>query len=141
LEIVAYTNGGGSSHSFSPSVGCSHFEKDAPKVRRREAEYATMLTPWRSGVNREMNTKPEEHTNVTIEFRDVEYSVPTKAAPILAQISLKILPGEIVILLGRSGSGKTTILRLVNRLLKTTRGTVFVNECPVDSLDLLRLRR
>jgi len=101
-----------------------------------------MLTPWREGVNREMNTKREKHANVTIEFREVEYSVRTKRdAPILSGISLRILQGETVILLGRSGSGKTTLLKLVNRLLKATKGTVAVNGESVDALDPIQLRR
>ncbi len=100
-----------------------------------------MVTPRRSGVNREMNTKLRERANITIEFRGVEYSVPTKAAPILTEISLAISQGETVVLLGRSGSGKTTLLKLVNRLLKATKGTVFVNGASVDSSDPIRLRR
>ncbi len=100
-----------------------------------------MVTPRRSGVNREMNTKLKEHANVTIEFRGVEYCVPTKAAPILTEISLAISQGEIVVLLGRSGSGKTTLLKLVNRLLAATKGTVFVNGAPVDTFNPIRLRR
>ena len=100
-----------------------------------------MVTPRRSGVNREMKTKPAEHTNVTVEFRNVEYCVPTRSAPILSQIDLKISQGETVILLGRSGSGKTTLLKLVNRLLKATKGTVCVNGTGVDDLDPIGLRR
>jgi osmoprotectant transport system ATP-binding protein len=101
-----------------------------------------MLTPPRSRVNREMNTKPEEQMKVTIEFRGVEYSVPTKAgAPILNGISLSVAHGETVVLLGRSGSGKTTLLKLVNRLLKTSKGAVFVNGASVDDQDPIRLRR
>lgn len=112
------------------------------KITRREAGYATMLTPQRSRVNREMNTKPEEQIKVTIEFRGVEYSVPTNpGAPILAGVSLRIAQGETVVLLGRSGSGKTTLLKLVNRLLKTSKGTVFVNGAPVEEQDPIRLRR
>lgn len=89
-----------------------------------------------------MNAKPEKHGNVTIEFRGVEYSVPTKPeTPILSQISLKILQGETVVLLGRSGSGKTTLLKLVNRLLKATAGEILVNGAAVASQDLTRLRR
>ncbi|GAC1635859.1 MAG: hypothetical protein NVS9B14_13650 [Candidatus Acidiferrum sp.] len=101
-----------------------------------------MFTLRRTGVNREMNTKPEQHGEVTIEFRGVEYSVPGRPdAPILSEISVRILQGETAVLLGRSGSGKTTLLKLVNRLLGATKGTVFVNGASVDSLDPIQLRR
>jgi osmoprotectant transport system ATP-binding protein len=49
--------------------------------------------------------------------------------------------GEILVLLGRSGSGKTTALKLVNRLLLPTAGEVRVNGVPNSQGDVIRLRR
>ena len=101
-----------------------------------------MFTLCSGSVNREMNAKTENNVNVTIAFRDVEYSVPTRSeSPILSQISLEIMKGETVMLLGRSGSGKTTLLKLVNRLLRPTAGKVFVNGSETDSVDPIQLRR
>lgn len=51
---------------------------------------------------------------------------------VLEDITLSVMPGEIVALLGRSGSGKSTLLRHVAGLSKPTRGTVFSNGVPVD---------
>ncbi len=49
--------------------------------------------------------------------------------------------GETLVLLGRSGSGKTTALRLINRLLDPTRGAVFLNGEDVRQIDAIQLRR
>jgi osmoprotectant transport system ATP-binding protein len=75
-----------------------------------------------------------------IEFRDVAY-VLTNGQPLLAGLSLQVQRGETLVLLGRSGSGKTTTLKLVNRLLTPTGGEVWVNGAPTAATDVIRLRR
>ncbi len=56
-------------------------------------------------------------------------------------VSLEVLPGECVCLIGGSGSGKTTTLRLINRLLEPTSGRVLVDGVDVAGLDPIPLRR
>ena len=74
-----------------------------------------------------------------IEFRDVSYSV--NGIQVLSGLNLRVAQGEILVLLGRSGSGKTTTLKLVNRLVAPSSGQVLVNGAPNDQVDLIRLRR
>ncbi len=74
-----------------------------------------------------------------IEFRDVSYRLGE--TQVLRKFSLQIKRGENFILLGRSGSGKTTTLKLINRLLSPTEGAVWVNGKPNSQADLIRLRR
>jgi osmoprotectant transport system ATP-binding protein len=75
-----------------------------------------------------------------IEFRDVGYRLPN-GRPLLEDISLTIQTGETLMLLGRSGSGKTTCLKLINRLLEPTSGEVMVQGKPLTEWDPIRLRR
>ena len=75
-----------------------------------------------------------------IEFRDVTYDLPS-GQRILASLNLKIQRGEILVLLGRSGSGKTTTLKLINRLLSPTSGEIFVEGKAAGAEDVVRLRR
>ena len=74
-----------------------------------------------------------------IEFCDVSYSV--NGIQVLSDLHLRVAHGEILVLLGRSGSGKTTTLKLVNRLLSPTSGQILVNGAPNDQVDVIRLRR
>jgi osmoprotectant transport system ATP-binding protein len=74
-----------------------------------------------------------------IEFRNVSYSVAD--TQVLSGLNLGVQRGEALVLLGRSGSGKTTTLKLVNRLLSPTAGEVRVNGVPNDDVDPIRLRR
>jgi osmoprotectant transport system ATP-binding protein len=76
-----------------------------------------------------------------VEFRDVTYSVPNLASPIISHLNLAVAPGETLVLLGESGCGKTTTLKLVNRLLTPTSGQVLVEGRSTTEADPIQLRR
>src|ERR1700751_339966 len=78
----------------------------------------------------------------TIEFTNVEYRVPGRDdRSVLSGISLKIHQDETIALLGRSGSGKTTMLKLINRLRTCSSGNLCVENQPVQNWDVIQLRR
>jgi osmoprotectant transport system ATP-binding protein len=77
---------------------------------------------------------------VTIEFKSVEFSVAAGVL-LLSGVSFSVRRGETLTLLGRSGSGKTTCLKMINRLLAPTRGEVRVDGTPVEQWDAIKLRR
>jgi len=74
-----------------------------------------------------------------IEFRDVSYRVA--GTEVLSGFNLQVQSGETLVLLGRSGSGKTTSLKLVNRLLSPTSGEIRVKGVSNGKRDVIRLRR
>jgi osmoprotectant transport system ATP-binding protein len=61
--------------------------------------------------------------------------------PILDSVDLEIASGQTVAIIGRSGAGKTTALRLVNGLAVPTTGDVLIDEQPLSQLDLVATRR
>ncbi|HEY1658828.1 MAG TPA: ATP-binding cassette domain-containing protein [Candidatus Sulfotelmatobacter sp.] len=75
-----------------------------------------------------------------IAFRDVIYKFPD-GRELLHGLNLQVHRGETLILLGRSGSGKTTMLKLINRLLTPSSGSVSVNGGAGKTVDVIRLRR
>jgi osmoprotectant transport system ATP-binding protein len=77
--------------------------------------------------------------NPAIEFRNVSYRIGNNQ--VLVDLNLRVAPGETLVLLGRSGSGKTTTLKLVNRLVSPSSGTILVNGSPNHEGDVIRLRR
>jgi len=74
-----------------------------------------------------------------VSFRSVSCRVGQK--DILRNLSFDVEAGETLVLLGRSGSGKTTVLKLVNGLLLPSEGTVLVEGTPTTAWDPIRLRR
>jgi osmoprotectant transport system ATP-binding protein len=81
----------------------------------------------------------DKDTKTIVEFRGVDYSID--GAAILHDINLQIYKGEILILLGESGCGKTTTLKLINRLIEPTSGEIIVNGRPAAGWDPIKLRR
>jgi osmoprotectant transport system ATP-binding protein len=74
-----------------------------------------------------------------VEFSSVNFQIG--AAKILDNINLQIKKGEILILLGASGCGKTTTLKLINRLYEPTSGEVLVEGKSTVAWDVIKLRR
>jgi osmoprotectant transport system ATP-binding protein len=83
---------------------------------------------------------PTASERPAIEFVDVSYVAPG-GQEVLSRLNLSVRGGETLVLLGRSGSGKTTTLKLVNRLLLPSVGEVRVNGVPNSQGDVIRLRR
>jgi osmoprotectant transport system ATP-binding protein len=78
--------------------------------------------------------------DTAIEFRDVSFALPD-GKTLLANLNLQVQQGETLVLLGRSGSGKTTTMKLINRLIDPTAGEVRVERKPTVNWDPIRLRR
>ncbi len=76
-----------------------------------------------------------------IEFRDVSFAYPNQSEPALRNVSLRIMPGEHVVILGRTGSGKTTLQKLILGLYAPTSGAVRMDGIDLRQLDPADLRR
>ena len=90
-----------------------------------------------------MNLKiASDNVHPTIQFQNVTYSINGSVHhAIVKEISLSVDPGQTLVLLGRSGSGKTALLKLINRMLVPTTGQVVVRERPTTEWEPIQLRR
>ena len=82
---------------------------------------------------------PPDHRPV-IQFQNVSYCLEN-GLELLHNLTLEVERGETLVLLGRSGSGKTTTLKLINHLLSPSGGVVLVDGRSLCDWDLIRLRR
>jgi osmoprotectant transport system ATP-binding protein len=80
-----------------------------------------------------------ENQQPIVEFRRVSFEID--GARILDDLNLEIFRGETLVLLGESGCGKTTTLKLINRLYEPTGGEVLVEGKSTTAWDAIRLRR
>ncbi len=94
-----------------------------------------MVNNYSITLNEPSNTQP------VVQFRAVSYAPPGASVPIIADLNLEITRGETLVLLGESGCGKTTTLRLINRLLVPTTGAVLVEGRATTEWDAIELRR
>jgi len=96
--------------------------------------------PFAARAARPQSMNMVQQPNAMIEFREVSYRLED-GRPLLCDLNLQVRRGETMVLLGRSGSGKTTTLKLINRLLEPTEGQVLVDGCATTDADPIRLRR
>lgn len=84
-----------------------------------------------------------ERPNLTgkIEFEDVTFTYPGADVPALNKVSFKIEPGEKIAIIGRIGSGKSTIAKLMLKLYEPDSGTILIDGIDISQIDPADLRR
>ena len=75
-----------------------------------------------------------------IEFRDVQFNYPDATVPTLEHLNIKIKAGTKVAIVGRTGSGKSTLVQLLPRLFEPTKGEIFLDGSPLKNYSKRSLR-
>ncbi len=75
-----------------------------------------------------------------IEFKNVKFTYPESGIEALKDISFKVQPGQTLAIVGKTGSGKSTIVQLLNRLYDSTAGEVLIDSTPIQNINLNELR-
>jgi ATP-binding cassette, subfamily B, multidrug efflux pump len=83
----------------------------------------------------------DQHHAVTVELRNVGFKYPGSERYVLRGLNLKVRPGERVALVGRTGSGKTTILALLARIYEPDEGAILVGGKDASAWTRSELRR
>lgn len=94
-----------------------------------------------SGVGEgEKGRRGEGEIQGKVEFRDLAFRYGTETPAVLQDINLVIEPGRTVAFIGRTGSGKSTLMNLVPRLLDAEPGMVLIDDRPIREIPLKTLR-
>ncbi|HHQ15137.1 MAG TPA: ABC transporter ATP-binding protein [Chromatiales bacterium] len=109
------------------------------EVARKVIEFLNEKVPVRS--SRGAHRRPASGPAVGIEFRDVSFSYPGTEKPAVSHLSFELRAGETVALVGRSGSGKTTVTNLLLRTLDPDSGTILYDGTPEEELALDWIRQ
>jgi ATP-binding cassette subfamily C protein LapB len=104
-----------------------------------------------ASITKHMETQPERADDAaflhrdgfqgTIEFKDVSFTYPGQQQAVLNKVSFKIHAGERVAFIGRVGSGKSTIQRLILGLQQPTSGAILIDGIDLRQIDPAELRR
>ncbi len=71
----------------------------------------------------------------TLEFRNVGFCYPGAEIPVLSNVSFTTRPGQTTAIIGSTGSGKTTLVNLVARLIDSTEGSILIDDVDVRDLE------
>jgi ATP-binding cassette subfamily B protein len=110
------------------------YQRGTASLKRFNAILETVPT-----INNEPNAKEQSPIRGKIEFRDLTFAYDGK--PVLQNIDLTIEAGKTVAFVGKTGSGKSTLVSLVPRLLEAPENTVFIDDKPIRRFPLAQLRR
>lgn len=99
-------------------------------------------------INEFLHTQPEitnksnDHFEIKgkISFKNVSFEYPDTGIKALSNVSFEIKPGETLAILGKTGSGKSTILSLISRLYDVEKGEIDIDNTTIDSINLNDLR-
>jgi ABC-type multidrug transport system fused ATPase/permease subunit len=109
------------------------------EVAAKVVEFLDEKAPVSSGEGRHPAATPGKP--VRIEFRNVTFTYPGADRPALANVSFTLEPNETVALIGKSGSGKTTVTNLLLRTLEPDSGEILFDGIPAKELALDWIRQ
>lgn len=101
---------------------------------------ATAPTPQTGPEHGDDSAAPDKTSGVEIVFDDVVKAYPGQEIPAVDHLSLTIPAGEVVTFVGLSGSGKTTSLKMINRLIEPTSGVITIGGSDTRELNPDKLR-
>ncbi len=78
----------------------------------------------------------KEHESFKVELKDINLSIPDKDKNILDDINLTITPECTILIKGPTGSGKTSLIRLIAGILEPSSGQIFVNDVSLNGINL-----
>lgn len=91
-------------------------------------------------TEKDNGTVAPERVNGNVEFKDVSFTYEGKEEPALSHISFKIPQGKTVALVGRSGSGKSTVASLLTRFYDIKQGEILLDDINIQDYKLTNLR-
>jgi ATP-binding cassette subfamily B protein len=99
------------------------------------AERIVEVLDTESSIRPPVHPVTELTTRADLELRDVTFTYPGAAAPVVRGVSFHVTRGQTTAIIGSTGAGKTTLLSLIPRLIDVTSGTVLVDGVDVRQLD------
>ncbi|WP_430469317.1 type I secretion system permease/ATPase [Thalassospira lucentensis] len=112
------------------------------RINQARTSYRNLDTLMKEPTERRVDRRYVSRPRLAgkIEFRDVSFSYPDQSVKALNRVSFTVEPGEKVALLGRIGSGKSTIMRLLLGLYEPDDGSILIDDADMAQIDPADLR-
>jgi len=124
MSVIQSSQAAGVWFSFSPNIA------EATAASNR----IISMRPPKDDGSRTPQPFQIENGSVGIEFRDVNFTYSNRSIPVLSGLNLKIVPGQFVGLVGASGSGKSTIVSLLERFYDPDSGVILCGEQDITKI-------
>ncbi|TLS25983.1 hypothetical protein PpBr36_07704 [Pyricularia pennisetigena] len=134
LAVINGAEAAGNGLSFGPNAA-------------QAAAASNRILSIRDSVEKDLNnTKnsksvPGAENGVEIQFRDVSFKYPTRNVNVLKDLNLTIGKGQFVALVGASGSGKTSVISLLERFYDVAKGEILFNGVPITDVNVFEYRK
>ncbi len=110
-------------------------------LQRGVASAERLFSVLDAGEERDSGTRTLDRARGELEFRGIGAHYPGQTAPALEDVSFVARPGTVTAIVGRSGSGKSSLVKLIPRFYEPSSGTILLDGHPLDEYRLADLRR
>lgn len=83
----------------------------------------------------------QDNEPISIRFQNVSFSYPDTDVEVLSNINLELKSGQNIAFVGRTGSGKTSLIHLITRVFDPTNGSIYLNNKPISDYNINEVRR
>jgi ATP-binding cassette subfamily B multidrug efflux pump len=111
------------------------YQRGTASLKRMNAIFAV-----KPAIADEEGVRPQPQIKGRIEFRNLTFGYSEHLPPVLRDINLLIEAGQTVAFVGRTGTGKSTLMNLLPRMMDAPRGTVLIDDVPLADYPLAQLR-
>jgi len=136
IAVLQGGAGAGQWLSFGPNIA----QATAAANRILASRIDPKMPRRKMGPPKELQPMDDDEKGVSIEFNNVWFRYPTRDAPVLNGLDLKIEKGQFVAIVGASGAGKTSIISLLERFYTVKAGSITYNGVDVNSIPLQEYR-
>lgn len=122
---------------MSPFIDIAAATAAADRVLAAREDHEDDELSMFDGTSGDDDSAEESEKGIALHFRNVWFSYPTRPdVAVLKGLDLQVRKGEVAAIVGSSGSGKTTVISLIERFYRAQSGDVRYNGRPIDQLDL-----
>jgi len=118
----------------TPAIGAVQYWRELQEIINSVKNLSHFFNDYMAESDEKDFTQPMEENINVVRFRDVSFTYPESSTPAISDFNLEVKSGQVVALVGHSGSGKSTILKLLQNFYEPTTGSILLNSRNLSSI-------